>query len=109
MSAATTLSKRALVDIAPNGRQPHLSLGHGFMAGFGSADAGVVGLEPPPKRLRLKDDVSARRQTLKMRLQEQVLPHVSRAVECLPADLYEVDDIAVRVRKHKATFSRNKG
>lgn len=99
----TALAKRALVDIAaPNAGTPQhpLALEHAFMVGFGTEEGGGGGVaspEPPLKRPRLDSDVDARRRSLKTCLQEQVLPHVIQAVQCLPSDLYKVDDIAVRV------------
>lgn len=67
------------------------------MVGYGNGDAPPAALEPPAKRPRLEDDVDARRKSLKERLAKQVLPHVKQAVQDLPADLYKVNDIAVKV------------
>lgn len=95
---ATTWTKRALVDITPNGGSPsNLALEDALMVGLGNGDAGPEALEPPPKRPRLEKDVDARRKSLKERLAKQVLPHVKEAVKDLPADLYKVNDIAVKV------------
>jgi hypothetical protein len=58
--------------------------------------------EPPQKRRRVEDghgrkDYGTRRRTLKECLQEQVLPHVIKAVTELPPGVYHAEDITIRV------------
>ncbi|KAM0418661.1 hypothetical protein ACHAPT_012358 [Fusarium lateritium] len=50
--------------------------------------------EPPQKRRRV-DQGQRRRRNVKDCLNQQVLPHVSRAVRGLPAGVYRVNDIAI--------------
>ncbi|KAM4060606.1 WD repeat-containing protein [Hirsutella rhossiliensis] len=51
--------------------------------------------EPPAKRRRSEHGASGRR-SLRACVQEQILPHVVQAVECLSREQYRVDDIAVQ-------------
>ncbi|KAF4991754.1 hypothetical protein FDECE_13930 [Fusarium decemcellulare] len=51
--------------------------------------------EPPQKRRRV-DQGERRRRNVKECIRDQVLPHVSRVVKNLPANVYRVDDIAIQ-------------
>lgn len=57
--------------------------------------------EPPQKRRRV-DQVETRRRNVKDCLNQQVLPHVSRAIGALPAGVYRVNEIAIGVRRGSA-------
>lgn len=99
-TALTATLPRVVIDLTGDAEQPPPPSRGSLVPPPGQAVDGEPwdpSEEPPAKRRRSEHGASGRR-SLKACVQEQILPHVIRAVERLSGDDYRVDDIAVQVR-----------